>query len=167
MCSRHWYGVLFALIYILCCINTSFGLVHHSVNYPSYVFVVQKGLPILRNSPEIYYHTSPSNRVPSKMRNPFDGKSHLFQFLRYGGLRFLYSCSFPLFYAPFVMFYVLANYYDTFPSHWPTIAAALGIFYVVSWMSNNREEEARKLRAESQGRDFFEFWGGLGLVPST
>lgn len=65
------------------------------------------------------------------------------------------------------MFYVLASYYDTFPSNWPTIAAALGVFYVVSWMSNSREEEARKLRAESRGKDFFEFWGGLGLVPSS
>ena len=64
------------------------------------------------------------------------------------------------------MFYILASYYDTFPSRWVTIGAALGLFYAVSSVVNTvEEEEIKKQRAISRGRDFFVFWSGLGLVP--
>ncbi|KAE9387682.1 hypothetical protein BT96DRAFT_927479, partial [Gymnopus androsaceus JB14] len=116
--SSHWYGVLFTFIYILCCMTTSYTLMHRSVNRQSYTVVTERGLPLLRGSHHIYFHTHPSKLAPSQMRNPFNGESHLLYLLRYGGLRFLNSCSFPLFYAPFLMFYVLASYYDTFPSQW-------------------------------------------------
>ncbi|KAF9077159.1 hypothetical protein BDP27DRAFT_1311921 [Rhodocollybia butyracea] len=172
-------NAVFSVLYIVCCVKTAVALGFHTWNAQMFSTIAAKGLPFLRASHSMYYHSHPSEHPPSVLRNPYHENPSAFRTVfapfRIRVFKFLYNYSFPLLYAPFLVFWIRSRRYDAFPTRWWTIILALGIFWWISSSVNGVFKplthphscrqcgDLRASRANKEKEAFHSFWGGLGI----